>query len=267
MLRNRPAFARFWGRFPAGRPAHRRAAHIHFGPQPLAGSMLHTLRRHGVLQVTLLLLMAVVLGTCAEQAFASGTVVRGAGLPLGVIVAKDGSSDEPGPYIWAGGGDRAEVLPVPMDDKYFGGRATIVVDAPLTKVRAALLDVARWREFMPLVSSSRLVAVTNGTREFELEGAASGIEPLRMRARLARSRAHEGETYVIDLVSGNVRELRALWTLAKASEGKTELSLELFVRPAQRVPPAALNRANLEATARAAVGVQRRAEGRSPDGS
>lgn len=246
MIRNRPAFARVSG-------------------VATAVSMARTLRRHGALQVAALVLLAAVLATCVEQAFASDVAATDEGVQLGVVVAKDPAPDEPGPYIWARGEDRAEVVPVPIEGKgkLVGGKVRLPVRAPLAKVRAALLDVKRWPEFIPNVRKSRVTAASADSREFELEGAAPGLEPLRMRARLARNRGEAGaETYVTELIGGNVQQLRAIWSLEAISEERTDLVLELFVRPAQPVPRAALNRANLEATAEAAVALRRRAEGR-----
>jgi hypothetical protein len=236
-----------------------RLAFARISPTGTVARAAATLRRLGALEVAALMLVGAALGTCAETALAAAPHAE----PLGVVVAKDPSPSEPGPYIWARGGERVVVERVPVEgSQRVGGRARVSIEAPLSRVRRALLDVERWPQFMPGLVGARAVDTSRGGTLVELLAAPPGLGEVRALTRFVRSKDAGSETYVAELVGGDLEYLRASWILAPISKSATELTLELHVRPARDVDGAALDLANLEGTAEAAVALRRHAEAR-----
>jgi hypothetical protein len=68
------------------------------------------------------------------------------------------------------------------------------------------------------------------------------------------------EIYRSRFISGNVRDLQAIWRIEKIDADKTRLSLEVFLRPKMPLPKRLINAENLEGSARAIAAIRARVE-------
>lgn len=166
------------------------------------------------------------------------------------------------PPAAASRGVRTEPVPIP-GSSLVRGRSTIVVDAPLARVRAAVLDFPRYPEFMPHFNACRVLGRSaSGGRDLYVEVAAlRGAVKMWARVDAQKATRADGiETHAIRFVEGNVRALSAVWRLKPLEEGKTELSLEIFLHPRLPLPAKLINRENLDGSARGVAAVRARAE-------
>lgn len=166
------------------------------------------------------------------------------------------------PPAAASRGVRTEAVPIP-GSSLVRGRSTAVVDAPLARVRAAVLDFARYPEFMPHFNICRVLGKSaSGGRDIYLEVAALH-GAVKMWARMDAQKATRVggvETHALRFVEGNVRDLSAVWRLKPLDGGKTELSLEVFLHPRLPLPAKLINNENLDGSAQGVAAVRARAE-------
>jgi ribosome-associated toxin RatA of RatAB toxin-antitoxin module len=146
----------------------------------------------------------------------------------------------------ASGEARGERIPVAGSD-LTRGRGTVLVDAPIDRVRKHVLDFDHYADFMPHYEVSRTLGKKeDGTRELYMKVAVlHGL--LSMWARLAMSPAQkdgDSETYAFRFLDGNVESFEGSWRLRSLDDARTELTLELFLEPKLPLPAGALNDEN-----------------------
>lgn len=155
-------------------------------------------------------------------------------------------------------------MPVPIGSTGFSrGRSTVIVKAPIERVRAAVLSFGRYPEFMPHYKQCRLLGRTRtGGWDLYMEvSALHGAVTLWARVEIQKPTVADGvETYTSRFISGNVRDLQATWRLEKIDADKTRLSLEVFLRPKMPLPKRLINAENLEGSARAIAAIRARVE-------
>jgi ribosome-associated toxin RatA of RatAB toxin-antitoxin module len=153
---------------------------------------------------------------------------------------------------------------VPVGDTGFArGRSTAIVRAPLDRVRAAVLEFARYPEFMPHYEACRVLGRTpNGGRDVYMEvSALHGAVKMWARLEIPKPILIEGvETYPSRFIDGNVEELQAIWRMEKIDVEQTRLSLEVFLRPKLPLPKGLINSENLEGSASAVAAMRARIE-------
>jgi ribosome-associated toxin RatA of RatAB toxin-antitoxin module len=159
-------------------------------------------------------------------------------------------------------GMRTEPIPIPGSD-LVRGRTTLVIHAPLAKVRAVVRDFTRYPEFMPHFRACRILGRSpSGGRDVYMEVVALH-GAMKMWARLDARKpvtADGLETHDLRFMEGNVRDFTATWRLRALEAGRTELSLEVFLRPNVPLPARLLNDENLDGSAKGAAAIRARVE-------
>ena len=143
------------------------------------------------------------------------------------------------------------------------GSATTVVEAPLPKVREAVLGFADYAEFMPHYTKSKLLGRTgSGARDVYMEIAAlHGAVKMWARLEVPKPVVAEGvETVEMRFVEGNVKELRGTWRMKQLDANKTELTLEVFLHSSLLLPTSVLNEQNVEGAVKGVRAMRDRAE-------
>ncbi|HHH28787.1 MAG TPA: SRPBCC family protein [Polyangiaceae bacterium] len=146
------------------------------------------------------------------------------------------------------------------------GRATVLVNAPPTRVRDQILALDEYAEFMPHYKSARtLVRKPNGAREIYMQWEAlHGAVKLWARMILTPTEDGDAEIWTTEFVDGNVDEAFAAWRIEPAEDGKTTLTLETFLDPKLPVPQSLLNEENVAAAIKAVKAMRDRCERPSP---
>jgi ribosome-associated toxin RatA of RatAB toxin-antitoxin module len=160
--------------------------------------------------------------------------------------------------------DDARPEPVPIAGSDFvRGRTTVIVRAPLPKVREAVLDFPHYAEFMPHYRTSRVLGRgADGAREIYMEvEALNGMVRMWAQIEMPKPTTEGGvEAHESRFVKGNVREFKAIWRLKKIDEATTELSLEVFLEPQIPLPTGLVNDENLKGSARGVAAMRAHAE-------
>lgn len=178
-------------------------------------------------------------------------------------VAPTPTTDAAPPPAAPGDPLRAVAVPIPGTD-LVRGRTTLKVNAPIEKVREAVLDFGRYTEFMPFFRGSRVLGRTAaGARDVYMEiEALHGAVRLWVQVEIPRPTIIDGlETYESRFVKGNVKEFKAIWRLREIDDAATELSLEVFLQPLLPLPTALVNRGNVGGSMKGATAMRARIEG------
>jgi hypothetical protein len=142
-------------------------------------------------------------------------------------------------------------------------RATILMDAPIDRVRDVTFDYGRYPEFMSIYEKASVLWTTPaGARLVHMQ--LGGIVHLWMRVEIAPP-THDGnvERYVGKLVQGNVKAFVPRWEL-EALGDKTRVTVESFMDPdLPLVPSGLINSGARDGVRDALVALKARAEGRS----
>lgn len=161
-------------------------------------------------------------------------------------------------------GDDMQVVAIPIaGTEYVRGRTTLKVNAPIEKVREAVLDFGHYTEFMPFFRGSRVLGRTAaGARDVYMEiEALHGAVRLWVEMEIPRPTIAGGlETYESRFVKGNVKEFKAIWRLRRLDDAATELSLEVFLQPLIPLPTALVNKGNLAGAVRGVRAIRARIE-------
>jgi hypothetical protein len=142
-------------------------------------------------------------------------------------------------------------------------RSTVVIDAPIDRVREVVVGYAKYPEFMPNYRSCRVLGRSpSGGRDVYMElRAAGGLVKLWARIDAKKPVVTDGvETYESRLVEGNLKALEGSVRLRAVDAARTELILQSFVRPNLPVPDAMLNRQNLDGAREAVLALKTRSE-------
>ena len=161
-------------------------------------------------------------------------------------------------------GDHVQVVAIPVAGTDFvRGRTTLKIDAPLEKVREAVLDFGHYTEFMPFFRGSRVLGRTAaGARDIYMEiEALHGAVRLWVEIEMPRPTITDGvETYESRFVKGNVKDFKAIWRLRRIDDAATELSLEVFLLPSIPLPTALVNKGNLAGAVKGVKAIRARVE-------
>ena len=162
---------------------------------------------------------------------------------------------------------RDDALPkgeaVPIDGSTrVRGRASIVVNAPLDKVRMVLVDFEKYPEFMPAFSGSKILSRMHGGWQLYQElTALHGTVRMWAHIKLPKPTVVDGvETYAGELVEGNVKAYEPRWQLRPVGDKATQMTVELFLEPKFFMPESWLNQKNVEAARTAALAMKLRVE-------
>lgn len=153
-------------------------------------------------------------------------------------------------------------VPIPGSE-LVRGRSTVVVAAPLARVREAVLDFGHYAEFMPHYSNARVLGRTPaGAREVYMEiTALHGAVKMWTRVELPKATTVDGvETWETRFIEGNVEDFKAIWRLKRVDDTHTELSLEVFLKPKIPLPNDLLNEENLSGSAKGVLAMRTHAE-------
>lgn len=143
------------------------------------------------------------------------------------------------------------------------GRSTVIVGAPIHRVRESVLDFNRYAEFMPHYRKCRVLGRTSsGARDVYMEvEALFGAVVMWARIEMPKATMIDGvETYASKFIEGNVKDFAATWRLRAVDEAHTELSLEVFLHPKIPMPDAMMNEENLDGSSQGVVAMKARAE-------
>ncbi len=137
------------------------------------------------------------------------------------------------------------------------------MNAPLEKVREAVLDFGHYAEFMPYFRSSKVLGRTAaGARDVYMEiEALHGAVRLWVEIEIPKPTIAEGvETYESRFVKGNVKDFQATWRLRRIDDDATELSLEVFLEPQLPLPTALVNKGNVGGSFKGVTAIRARIE-------
>lgn len=160
--------------------------------------------------------------------------------------------------------EEVETVSVPIEGtELVRGRSTVVVDAPIDRVRDAVLDFTHYPEFMPHYSGCKVLGRTaTGARDLYMEIAAlHGALKMWARVELPKPTIADGvETFETKFIEGNVRDFKAIWRLARVDDTHTRLSLEVFLQPKIPLPVDLLNEENISGSTKGVTAMRARAE-------
>ncbi len=145
-------------------------------------------------------------------------------------------------------------LPVPGSDRIVAG-ATIGVNAPLADVKKLVLSYQRYKDILPRLQQSRVVAEENGVTDVYmrapiLHGLSAIWGLMRFQPPVPwRKRGFQVEG---NLVKGNMEAWHGKWMAFPCGDKRTLLKLELYIDLEVPVPVSIVNRELLWA---AGVGV------------
>jgi hypothetical protein len=156
-----------------------------------------------------------------------------------------------------------ETIPI-KGSEYVRGRSTVLVNAPIAKVRKIATDYEKYPEFMPEHSNTRVLGrIRGGGHHIYMEiKIMSGT--VRMWARLDAPKMPvvDGlETYEGFFKEGNVEDWKTIWRMRPVDDSHTELTLEVRIIPKFFVPLALMNDRNIEAAYQGVLAMKKRIEG------
>jgi hypothetical protein len=143
------------------------------------------------------------------------------------------------------------------------GRAQIYVDAPMSDVRAAILDYGNWSNFIKRFQKSKLLKKEpGGSAEVYLQmpilkGAATLWAVEKFGAPVPEGK---GEKIVGKFQKGNVEDLQAVWHYRPVDDTHTIVTLELYVQPKIAVPDSLMVSQREDAAGEGCIGVKDRAQ-------
>ena len=159
-----------------------------------------------------------------------------------------------------------EVVPVP-DSRLGRARATVLVRAPLERVKAVLLDFASYPAFLANYESARVERTTPaGGAVVHMEiGGLGGMIRRWMRVEISPPTV-EGSRVSFDakLLEGDVKAFSARWVLDRVEEGATKLTLESFLDPDLALPAAFIDSGSAAGLKDSILAVKARAEEGAP---
>jgi hypothetical protein len=168
------------------------------------------------------------------------------------------------PPTAAEGGDLQTIAIPVAGTEFVRGRTTVKINAPIEKVREAVLDFGHYADFMPHYRSAKLLGRTaTGARDVYMEiEALYGAVKMWVEIEFPKPTIVDGvETHESTFVKGNVKDFKAIWRLRRLDDATTELSLEVFLQPSIPLPTALMNKENLGGSAAGVTAMRGRIEG------
>lgn len=144
-------------------------------------------------------------------------------------------------------------------------KATVVVKAPVDKTRAAVLKFEDYPQFMPEYSDAKMLGkAPSGNEKVYMEiTTLGGVARMFANIEVLTSRPDaDTEIHEAKFLDGNVRQFKAIWTLHKLDEARTEVTLLVFLHPSLPLPDFLVNKANLDGAKKGVLAMKRRIEGR-----
>ena len=133
------------------------------------------------------------------------------------------------------------------------GQAVLVVDKPIEEVLPIVRDYAKYAQFMPNFTKSKVLAQRGSRAMVYMEvSVAKGTLTLWGQLHLAE-RPQDGESRVVEahLLEGNIDAFSASWTLTPVDDGtRTEVDFKIFVDPDIPLPSSIFSRENERAAGR-----------------
>jgi ribosome-associated toxin RatA of RatAB toxin-antitoxin module len=169
-------------------------------------------------------------------------------------VASEGETTPP-PAADQDAAPQVEVVPIEGSD-LVEGRATMMVEAPISEVRKAVQSFKDYPSFMPHCTGGKVLGRTpDGARDVYLDfEALHGA--VKMWARFESPKpVKEDHVEVIRtrFVDGNVKDFRAIWRMRAVDSDTTELSFQIFIHPGIPVPTSLLNEENISGSAKGII--------------
>jgi len=140
-------------------------------------------------------------------------------------------------------------------------RATVTVRASLDKVRTTVLKFEDYPQFMPEYSDAkRLGNLPSGNEKIYMEiTTLGGIAKMYANVEiLPVAKTGQSETYQAKFIDGNVKQFKAIWTLTKLDEARTDVTLQVFLHPSIPLPDFLVNKANLDGAKKGVLAMKRR---------
>lgn len=162
--------------------------------------------------------------------------------------------------------DRTEaanyVITMPGTDVITGG-AAIDVRAPLADVRKIIGSFHRYKEILPRIQQSRVVAENGGTSDVYLRAPIlGGLAALWGVARFKPFQPYKSRGIELagTLVDGNIDDWQGRWMAFPCGEKRTLLKLEIYCRPSIPIPSRIINKWTLWACLKGVTAVRDMAE-------
>jgi len=144
-----------------------------------------------------------------------------------------------------------------------GTNATVLVRAPVARLRELLYDCARYPEFLSSYRScTDLGPGANGGRVVRMEmEELGGVIKLWLKVEIAKIEDHDGiEAHEQKLLEGNIKAYHSIWRLAPVEHGFTRLTIESHLDPNLPLPAALVNGGSVDGIREAILAIKRRAE-------
>jgi ribosome-associated toxin RatA of RatAB toxin-antitoxin module len=145
------------------------------------------------------------------------------------------------------------------------GHAEVLINAPIDKVRAHVLDFAKYKDIAPAkFKKSRIVAKSGSDTDVYMQvPIMNGMVTLWSQARFSAPKVVGPGVEVVEgrNVKGNVKDLHAIWTMRKLSEDFTLLKFDLLLLPNVPAPQAAIDEELRDAAMQAVDAIHDRAQG------
>ncbi|MBI2394496.1 MAG: hypothetical protein HYV09_33305 [Deltaproteobacteria bacterium] len=159
------------------------------------------------------------------------------------------------------GKEKRSLLPT-KGGKYQTGRAEIFVNAPVSTVRAAVLDYAAYSKIIPRFQKAKVLERKGAAAKVYfmipiLKGAATVWTVQQFEAPVVTGK---GETVVGRSVQGNVDALNTKWTFRAVDAQHSVLLAEIYVEPRMPVPATTIANEAQKAAAEAVLSVRAHAE-------
>jgi ribosome-associated toxin RatA of RatAB toxin-antitoxin module len=159
-----------------------------------------------------------------------------------------------------------EVVPVP-DSRIGRARATVLVRAPVERVKAVLLDFPSYPAFLANYQAAHVERTTpEGSTIVHMKiGGLGGMIRRWMRVEISRPKT-EGARLSFDakLLEGDVKAFSARWVLDRVEEGATKLTLESYLDPDLPLPATFIDSGSAAGLKDSILAVKSRAENSPP---
>jgi ribosome-associated toxin RatA of RatAB toxin-antitoxin module len=146
----------------------------------------------------------------------------------------------------------SSALPYPGTNVQWG-RAVLMVDAPADKVLAVLQDYAKYREFMPNFTTSRVLSQRGTSALLYVElGIMNGAAKIWAELKLREAKT-DGTTRVIEgsMNKGNVKLFQAKWEVTPIDQNRSVVAVQMIVDPDLPVPSSMLTDENQKSARKA----------------
>lgn len=156
-------------------------------------------------------------------------------------------------------------VPIPNSD-LVEAKATVIVHAPLDKAREVIFKFEDYPQFMPEYSDAkRLGKAPSGNEKVYMEiTTLGGVAKMYANVEVLPARNEGGsEIYEARFLDGNVKQFKAIWTVTKLEDERTEVTLQVFLLPSIPLPDFLVNKANLDGAKKGALAMKRRIEAAS----